>query len=108
MSMNFPKREELSFLMVFALPKASKIGLERRTCSSMLIFLWSLPVPELLTLRGKHLRCFAGWRSTWMACREHRGGKPLKRRRLKSSKILKATSRSWTSEAVTSPRVPPC
>lgn len=30
-----PKREELSFLTVLALPKASKIGLESKTLSSI-------------------------------------------------------------------------
>ena len=30
-SINLPKREELSFLIVRALPKASKIGLDSKT-----------------------------------------------------------------------------
>lgn len=34
-SMYFPKREELSFLVVFALPKASMIGLVAKICSSV-------------------------------------------------------------------------
>lgn len=37
MRMNFPKREELLFLTVCALPKASRIGLARRICSDRLV-----------------------------------------------------------------------
>ena len=33
--MNFPNREELSFLMVLAFPNASKIGLASKICCSI-------------------------------------------------------------------------
>ena len=36
-STNFPKREELSFLTVLALPKASSSGLDSSTCTQTLV-----------------------------------------------------------------------
>src|SRR5277367_2659346 len=46
-SMYFPNREELSFLVVFALPKASMMGLVAKICSSV----WLIPPGVVPTFR---------------------------------------------------------
>ncbi len=47
--MNFPNREELSFLIVLALPNDSNIGLDCKTCCSIL-FCCCLALVPLIVL----------------------------------------------------------
>ncbi len=51
--MYFPKREELSFLVVFAFPKASMIGLLAKICLSVSLIPSSSPPPLVSAIRRR-------------------------------------------------------